>query len=209
MTARTTDLQEALLLLQSRPEIAADVLVMAGVRHSSTYVKSAKADVERVMRERMLGSEQEMFMILAVDMAGELIDSEVLFRGFEGSVLTSPKIIFRWLLTRQRSVHTFYMAHNHPTGASRPSGPDIDMTESLLRLSTLIGMVMMDHLILGAGGDITSVRETVASNIRNFGYPKGNLGMTGADDVIRRMFGAMKGALGQFDVASEKLWDVE
>ena len=209
-----TDLDRALELLKSRPEIAGDVLVMAGERDLPSQVRSAKAEVQRIMRTTMLGSEQELFMAFAVDIGGGVIDSEVLFKGFEGMVYTSPKILFRWLLTRRASTASFFVAHNHPTGDSRPSNPDIDMTEHLLRLAMVHGLEMTDHLIIGGGGDISSIREMVESNIRRFGDPKGSqfsplARLQGFENIIEEMAKSMQGALAQTELQGGNLWGVE
>lgn len=182
---RTTDLEQALALLHTRPELAESLLVMAGVRQAQDQPGDGKPEVQRIMRHTMLGKEQEHFMIFAVDLSGRIIDHEVLFKGSDMMVATAPKIIFRWLLTREQVPHKWFVAHNHPSADSRPSQPDIDMTDALLRGASYIGLMMEDHFILGEGGDITSIRDHVRryGNVEKHRFGRQNP----ADDIIKRL----------------------
>ena len=168
-----SDLEQALQLLRTRPEIANDLLIMAGARQKpSDDFPTPVLKIEASMRNEMLGSEQELFMVFAIDNSGELIDEAVLFKGFDNMVVTSPRVIFRWLLTRDRPVGSFYVAHNHPVGLPEPSSADIDMTEHLLKLSIFQDIPLNDHFILGQGGEIKSVRKIVERNLAFFGNTK-------------------------------------
>ncbi len=41
------------------------------------------------------------------------------------------------------------LAHNHPSGVSRPSAADLKLTSELARLLRAVDIVLIDHLILG------------------------------------------------------------
>jgi len=189
----STDLERALALLHTRPEIAKDFLVMAGESSvPSDDRKDADAEVKRILRHELLGKEQEHFMVFAVDVLGKVIDYEILFKGFEGMVYTSPKLIYRWVLTREQVPHSFLVAHNHPNAGSRPSHPDIDMTDGLLKGSLLIGVELRDHFVIGSGGEVTSIRDTVNENMRTYGNVYGRTMGQATDDLVNRILGGMK-----------------
>ena len=44
------------------------------------------------------------------------------------------------------------MTHNHPSGDPTPSKADIRMTEEIATISSLMGIVVHDHLIIGKHG---------------------------------------------------------
>lgn len=44
------------------------------------------------------------------------------------------------------------MIHNHPSGDPTPSKADIRMTEEIVTISSLMGIVVHDHLIIGKHG---------------------------------------------------------
>ena len=44
------------------------------------------------------------------------------------------------------------MTHNHPSGDPTPSKADIRMTEEIVTISGLMGIVVHDHLVIGRHG---------------------------------------------------------
>ena len=40
--------------------------------------------------------------------------------------------------------------HNHPSGDPQPSRADIDMTQEVVRAAATLGLVVYDHVIVGA-----------------------------------------------------------
>ena len=43
------------------------------------------------------------------------------------------------------------IAHNHPSGDPTPSEADLDVTETLMQCSLVMGIGLADHLIIGGG----------------------------------------------------------
>lgn len=41
------------------------------------------------------------------------------------------------------------LVHNHPSGDATPSKQDIDLTEQLYDATTLLGIQLLDHLVIG------------------------------------------------------------
>ncbi len=53
----------------------------------------------------------------------------------------------------------FSVVHNHPSGNATPSREDIAMTLRLGEASTLLGLQMLDHIVIGANGAYSSLAE--------------------------------------------------
>lgn len=49
--------------------------------------------------------------------------------------------------------------HNHPTGSIEPSKDDQRLTRRLVHIAYLAEMKVMDHIIMGHGGDYFSFRD--------------------------------------------------
>ena len=47
------------------------------------------------------------------------------------------------------------LAHNHPSGESTPSREDLETTGKLIEIGEMMGIKVVDHLILAAGGSIS------------------------------------------------------
>lgn len=71
------------------------------------------------------------------------------------SVVDVPNIFKTALLSNAVQI---IMIHNHPSGECKPSAEDIDITNRVYNASMILGVPLMDHLIVGAGGDIWSIR---------------------------------------------------
>lgn len=54
--------------------------------------------------------------------------------------------------------HGIILAHNHPSGSAEPSDEDIALTARVAELTGSVGIMLLDHLIVG-GVDIVSLRE--------------------------------------------------
>lgn len=68
------------------------------------------------------------------------------------------EILIRMLLAGAVS---FILCHNHPSGDTNPSQEDIQITESIGKAGSLIGVSLLDHLIIGEK-NYTSLREIQA-----------------------------------------------
>jgi DNA repair protein RadC len=55
------------------------------------------------------------------------------------------KELFRMGATR------FVLIHNHPAGSALPSKIDIDLTDDLYQIGTVMSIFLVDHMILGQG----------------------------------------------------------
>jgi DNA repair protein RadC len=51
------------------------------------------------------------------------------------------------------------LAHNHPSGDSRPSESDRRATRKLATAAEAIDCALLDHLVFGGGGDCSSFRR--------------------------------------------------
>ena len=103
------------------------------------------------------GSGQEHFMALYLDKQNRLIDYKILFTGTLDRTLVHPRDIFREAVKTNAS--RIILAHNHPSGSTKPSQADIDTTRVLIEGSELLGIHILDHLIVASGGGFISLRE--------------------------------------------------
>jgi DNA repair protein RadC len=55
------------------------------------------------------------------------------------------KELFRMGATR------FILIHNHPAGSAMPSQLDLDLTEDLYQIGTVMSIFLVDHIIMGQG----------------------------------------------------------
>lgn len=89
----------------------------------------------------------EEFWAVALNADKEIISCQCLFRGTVDQCLFHPRDVFRFACLNNASA--ILIAHNHPSGNTRPSPQDIKITEQLLYIAALMQIAIVDHLIMG------------------------------------------------------------
>ena len=68
-----------------------------------------------------------------------------------------PRIIVKKAL--QYNAAAIILAHNHPSGCSKPSEADIEITETIHDALELIDVHVVDHIIVGEGEPVSMVEQ--------------------------------------------------
>lgn len=104
--------------------------------------------------------DHERVVLLALDHGLNLIDEpEIISYGTDQHCLVDKRAILRWALTRSRLPRALVLAHNHPSGSSRPSQEDKNLTRAIVRAASILDLEIADHIVVGGGGRWTSIRN--------------------------------------------------
>ena len=76
-----------------------------------------------------------------------LLHYEELFRGSLSGTSVYPREVVKLVLKMNASAIIF--AHNHPSGNTKPSNADKQITERLQQALGLIDVTVIDHIIVG------------------------------------------------------------
>ncbi len=114
--------------------------------HIETAAQAAalfRAALPKVQRE-------ERVFVLPLDANGKVLAKPILVSvGHEdGTVAIDAGAIFREAL--KAGAEEIIVAHNHPSRDLTPSKADIKATKELKDLASRLGVVLLDHIILGA-----------------------------------------------------------
>jgi len=110
-----------------------------------------------MLREIFKGREQESFIMLLLDAHNRVTDWREVSRGSCESVQVPVRDLFRTALVCGASA--ILVAHNHPSGDPRPSGPDERVTQALRMAGELVTVPVVDHIIIGDGEAYYSFRS--------------------------------------------------
>ncbi len=102
-----------------------------------------------------LDDDQEHFILLILNLSGEVIGFKVLASGAMDHIVVDPKIVFRNALLLGAA--QFIIAHNHPSGNVKPSSYDYSTTNRLIQLGAMMELPLVDHIIV-AGQTCVSLR---------------------------------------------------
>ena len=109
----------------------------------------------RARVEDMKFKSSEALRIFYLNSGNEILD-EYEIDGGVSSVTADPGDVFRRGLTQDASA--LILAHNHPSGESRPTEEDIEFTEELVELGSSLGLEVLDHVVVGDG--VSSMRSS-------------------------------------------------
>ncbi|MGN0855477.1 MAG: JAB domain-containing protein [Kiritimatiellia bacterium] len=104
---------------------------------------------------------EERVFVLPLDANGKVLAKPILVAvGHEdGTAAIDPGTIFREAL--KAGAEEIIVAHSHPSGDPTPSKADIAATRELKDLASRLGVVFLDHLVIGSkkGDGFVSLAE--------------------------------------------------
>lgn len=100
--------------------------------------------------------EQEVFLVIGVNGANEIVFSKAVTVGILDRALIHPRETFADAIKNRCS--SIFVAHNHPSSNLTPSDADILSTDRLVKAGELLGIRVLDHLVFSKDG-YYSMRE--------------------------------------------------
>ena len=104
-------------------------------------------DAKRFLLMCMRDYAKEVFACLFLDTKNRVIEFEELFVGSLHSAEVHPREVVKQALKFNTNI--VILAHNHPSGDSKPSLSDIEIIHTLRDALLLIDIKVLDHLIIG------------------------------------------------------------
>jgi DNA repair protein RadC len=108
------------------------------------------AEAAEWFRCKLQDLERECIHALLLDGKHRPIKQLRITEGSWTSCPVDPKIVLSACL--RHSAPAFILIHNHPSGDPTPSRDDLELTERIIRASSVVGVRVLDHLIVGRGG---------------------------------------------------------
>lgn len=109
-----------------------------------TTIRNAKDVFDYLQDMRSL--QKEHLRGLYLNSHGRIIKDEVISIGTVNSNMIHAREVFRPAI--ECSAVAVILAHNHPSGESKPSAEDISVTEDLVQASKILGISLLDHVII-------------------------------------------------------------
>ena len=91
-------------------------------------------------------SDKEHFLLVTLNGGHEIIQIHVVTVGTLNRTLIHPREIFS--IAIRENAAAIIVSHNHPSGNCDPSNEDILVTEQLKKVSVIMGIELLDHVIV-------------------------------------------------------------
>ena len=136
-----------------------------GTRYLDSQLKTGHAlgrsqMVKDYISTQLRGESREVFAVLCLDNALNLINFEILFTGGISSCSVCIKHVLRHALSHAAS--QLIVAHNHPHTDATPSTADNLLTYELKKACDLIDLSLIDHIIVGRNETLSYAEKSLA-----------------------------------------------
>jgi DNA repair protein RadC len=119
-------------------------------------VINGPSDVMEYLSLSMSCLKEEVFKVIYLNSAHEIISAEILFKGTINQSAVYPREVIRKALDLNSTSVIF--VHNHPSGSLKPSRNDIAMNKKLFDACKSVDIIPLDHFIIGHN-DYMSFKE--------------------------------------------------
>ena len=110
---------------------------------------SCPQDVADFLMPRLRYAAKEQFVVILLNSKNKVIGTEVVSEGSLSSSVVHPREVYAPAMLHHAAA--IMVAHNHPSGDSKPSFEDEEVTRMLSRSGKVLGIPMIDHVIIGDG----------------------------------------------------------
>lgn len=119
------------------------------------YLTSSE-EVRKYLRHDLESQDKEIFKVIYLNNDNVIISIEDISRGSVSEAYVHPREVLERAITLRGS--SLVLVHNHPTGSVEPSEDDQRLTRRMVHIAYLAEMKVLDHIIIGQGGDDFSFR---------------------------------------------------
>lgn len=110
-------------------------------------------DAADYFRAKLAHLGHEEFHAVFLDSRHRILSCEMLFRGTVDGAEVHPRVVAQRALALNAVAVIF--SHNHPSGDPSPSAADRAITARLRDALDLIGVRVLDHVVVAAGGVVS------------------------------------------------------
>lgn len=148
------DRQEIPLVKEARRGVPAkrvNIVSLKMVRDSTIHYQNrhirSPEDSYNIIRTFLEDSDREMFVMMALDVKNQPTNIQIAHIGSLNASIVHPREIMKIaILSNSASIIVF---HNHPSGITKPSPEDLEVTQRLKEAGQILGIELLDHLIIG------------------------------------------------------------
>ncbi|MFT4202770.1 MAG: DNA repair protein RadC [Chitinophagaceae bacterium] len=125
-----------------------------GVRRDASTKKKevigCSEDAAQYLKAKFQHLSEEVFIVLYLNNANKINHLEMVSHGGRLGTVVDVQVILKKAL--EHNAVKMVCAHNHPSGALRPSQADKDLTRKIAKAAALLDIALIDHIIVSDSG---------------------------------------------------------
>lgn len=119
-------------------------------------------DMAKVVFGELKNETKEIVKLVMLDNKNKIIKMlNIAVGGSNFANFSVTEILGETLKTKAPKI---ILIHNHPSGSSKPSQKDIEVTANLYKAATTIGIELVDHIVIG-NMEYTSIMSEIANKL--------------------------------------------
>lgn len=131
-------------------EIKAMIELAKRISKAECIQKERIMSSERLARKMMLelsDQKQEHLVAIYLDTQNRIIEQRTIFIGSVRRSIAEPREILYYACKNMAT--SVIIVHNHPSGSPEPSENDLQFTQKMKRSCEDIGIICLDHIVIG------------------------------------------------------------
>jgi DNA repair protein RadC len=123
-------------------------------RHASSSLEKSvvqsSSDIARYLQIKLKDYRREVFAILFLNRANKVNHFEIISEGGITDTIADPRIILKKAL--EEDATSIVLCHNHPSGSTKPSKADEELTNKIKEAARYFDIKVLDHVIVSEDG---------------------------------------------------------
>ena len=129
--------------------------------------------------------EKEHFLLVTLNGGHEIIQIHVITVGTLNRTLIHPREVFT--VAMRDNAAAIIVSHNHPSGNCSPSEEDIEITDVLAKVSVIMGIELLDHVIVSRESYFSFMENKLLKrNVREEGFRTERISERGCEKYRER-----------------------
>lgn len=135
------------------------------IKYSNRKITNAE-QAYGIVKEFIGNTDREYFVVMNLNTKNEPCSIEICSIGLLNKTLVHPREIFKSaIITNADKIIIF---HTHPSNSVEPSYEDIETTNILIKVSSIIKIPIIDHIIVGESEFFSFAENGYLNSVKTF-----------------------------------------
>jgi DNA repair protein RadC len=122
-------------------------------------VMSDPAVVKNYLKVKFSGMKEEAFVVLYLNTKNHVLSTDIMHEGTVDQAVVYPRNLMKRAL--ELSASGIILVHNHPSGVSKPSADDIELTHSIKDAAKVLNIRLLDHVVVAKDGCFSFIENGI------------------------------------------------